>query len=132
MLGATFSGKEAAFLGKHELCRLATVSADGRPHVVPVNYVFREGRFYVAVDYATRKLKNIRSHNRVALVVDSFRPQGAVMVEGPARIIEKGAEFRSLYALFHEKFAWVRSDPWTEGQAPFIEVNPDNKVSWGL
>jgi hypothetical protein len=33
---------------------------------------------------------------------------------------------------FHEKFDWVKKDPWKQGEAPFIEVIPKTKVSWGF
>jgi len=127
-----FTEKEKAFLSKHEVCRLATVHPDSRPHVVPVSYIFDEGFFYVATDYETKKLENIRRNSKVALVVDEYRPNRAVMVEGVASIIERGPEFKRIYAMFHRHFAWVRRDPWSEGEAPFLAIKPERKASWGL
>jgi uncharacterized protein len=34
--------------------------------------------------------------------------------------------------MFYNKFDWVKNDPWEEGDAPFIEVIPKTKVSWGI
>jgi hypothetical protein len=46
--------------------------------------------------------------------------------------IERGSEFRRLYTIFQSRFEWVRQDPWKEGEAPFVRVIPNRKVSWGL
>jgi len=127
-----FAEKETRFLEANEVCRLATVYRDCRPHLVPVNYIFREGSFYIATDYGTRKLKNIQLNSKVALAVDTYRPNRAVVVEGGASVIERGPEFERIYQLFYEKFSWVRRDPWDEGEAPFLAIKPTRKVSWGL
>ncbi len=129
----TFTRAEKQFLLANEACRVATCH-DNIPHVVPVSYVFEDGTFYFATDLETRKLENMKKNRHVALAVDEYRSVGnrAVCVQGRAEIIEKGKEFARLYKIFHEKFAWVRQDPWKEGEAPFVKVVPKNKVSWGL
>lgn len=129
----TFSKLERHFLGRNEACRIATCH-DSIPHVVPVSYVFEDGAFYIAADYETRKYENIKENDRVALAVDVYSSVGnkAVCVQGRAEIIEKGKEFARLYKVFHQRFEWVRQDPWEEGEAPFLKVTPTGKVSWGL
>jgi len=66
--------REVRFLQVHELCRLATASKGGRPHVVPVVYALDGENIVIAVDYKTKKLKNLRENPKVALVVDKYRP----------------------------------------------------------
>ena len=104
------------------------------PHVVPVSYIFESNCFYFATDYGTKKLDNLQANNRVALTVDIYDSTGnkAVCVQGKARIIESGPEFEKLYRIFFSKFGWVRDNPWKEGEAPFVEVTPRTKVSWGV
>ena len=126
-----FSKKEIEFINKHEVCRLATCFND-RPHVVPVCYIFLNNSFYIATDYNTRKFRNISRNKNVALVIDVYKPNKAVMVEGVAEIIEHGQEFKEIYKLFYDRFEWVRREPGDEGEAPFIKVNIIKKVSWGL
>ncbi|MDG6991015.1 MAG: pyridoxamine 5'-phosphate oxidase family protein, partial [Nitrososphaerota archaeon] len=72
--------KQLAFLKAHELCRLATASGDAKPHVVPVIYAVDGEDVIVAVDYGTKKLRNLRENNKVALVVDEYHPNMAVMI----------------------------------------------------
>ncbi len=126
-----FKPAELRFIEENELCRLATCRR-GEPHVVPVNYLYVDGKFYIATDYGTKKLSNIKENNRVSLIIDRYRPNRAVLVIGEASILEKGPEYRDIYQKFYRKFAWVRNAPWDEGEAPFIVVTPIKKVSWGL
>jgi nitroimidazol reductase NimA-like FMN-containing flavoprotein (pyridoxamine 5'-phosphate oxidase superfamily) len=133
MAKVTFSQAEIDFLNKNEACRIATCR-DAIPHVVPVSYVFEHGSFFIATDYETRKYENIKRNKTAALVVDIYSSIGnkAVCVQGVAEIIEKGQEFARLYKVFHDRFEWVRIDPWEEGEAPFVKITPTQKVSWGL
>jgi len=124
--------KEEGFLGKNEIGRLATVSPVGMPHVVPVSYIYHGGKLLVATDYETKKYRNLSVNNRVAFVVDVYRPNRGILIQGRATIVEAGPEFAETYALFYKRFSWVRADPWKEGEAPFISIEPTNKVSWGL
>lgn len=128
-----FTPSEVDFLTQNEACRVATCH-DNIPHVTPVSYVFEDGVFYFATDLETRKLENIKANGRVALVVDIYSSKGnrAVCVQGKAELIERGNEFARLYKVFEGRFAWVRDEPWEEGEAPFVKVIPTYKISWGM
>ncbi len=127
-----FTKNEMGFLEQNELCRLATSSKTGELHIVPVSYVSHEGLIYVATDYGTRKLGNLRENPNAAVLVDTNATRKAVMISGKAELIEKGAEYRRIYKLFHSRLAWVRRAPWKEGEAPFVKITPTFKTSWGL
>lgn len=129
-----FSRLEIQFLADNEVCRVATVSPENIPHVVPVCYIFLDNLFFFATDYNTKKYKNLKQNKNVALVVDIYDSPNnkAVAVGGTAEFIERGEAFTGLYDIFHRKFEWVREDPWDEGEAPFVAVTASHKVSWGL
>jgi nitroimidazol reductase NimA-like FMN-containing flavoprotein (pyridoxamine 5'-phosphate oxidase superfamily) len=127
-----FTDEERQFLDANNGCSLATVYPDNRPHIVPVNFLLIDGLFYIASDYGTRKLKNIRANNKVALLVATFNPNKSVIVEGEASILEHGLEFKKIYDIFYKRFSWVRRDPWSEDEAPFIVIKPLKKMRWGL
>ncbi len=127
-----FSKAEERFLAKNEFGRLATISPDGMPHVVPVSYVYQDGGFWVAVDYETKKYRNLQSNRRVALVIDVVKPNRGILVQGEAEIFERGPEFKQAYEIFYKKLSWVRASPWKEGEAPFIRIIPKKKVGWGI
>jgi len=132
MGSVTFTKTEERFLKSNEIGRLATISSNGSPHVVPVSYLFDDNAFLIAVDYDTRKLRNLRRNSRTALVVDTLRPNRGILVQGIAKLVERGEEFRHAYSQFYRAFSWVRADPWKEGEAPFIRITPATKASWGL
>jgi PPOX class probable F420-dependent enzyme len=70
------------------LCRrtqLATINADGTPHVVPMSYVVLDGRLTVWTDPRSRKVVNLRRDSRVSCLVEdgaSFAEFRAVQLSG--------------------------------------------------
>jgi PPOX class probable F420-dependent enzyme len=69
--------------------KLATVRADGRPHVAPVWFVLDDDTFVFTTGEDTVKGKALRRDGRVALVVDDETPPFAyVLVEGTVEIGE--------------------------------------------
>jgi uncharacterized protein len=133
MKAVTFRKGEIKFLRLNEICRIATCY-NNLPHVTPVSYIFDKGKFYFATDYNTLKYGNLNKNNRISLVVDTTEnnKNKAVVTRGITTFIHKGRKFQNLYHMFYNKFDWVKNDPWKEGDAPFIEVIPKTKVSWGL
>ncbi len=128
-----FSEKEIKFLKSLEECRVAT-SHDGITHVKPVSFILDNDSILIATDYDTRMYKNLLSDSHIAASIDIYKTGNhqAVLVQGRAEIIDDGKDFDSIYKKFYEKFAWVRSEPWTKKEAPFIKIKPTNKVSWGI
>jgi nitroimidazol reductase NimA-like FMN-containing flavoprotein (pyridoxamine 5'-phosphate oxidase superfamily) len=122
--------KELGFLKAHEVCRLATASKDARPHVVPVIYAMDGDNVVIAVDYGTKKLKNLRENNKVALVVDVYRPNQGMMIEGECEIFERGEEYLRLLRILFDRFVYYRKNPWGEGESPILKIKPTKVVAW--
>ncbi len=129
----SFSQKEIEFLEYMEECRVAT-SHDNTPHVKPVSYIYEHETILIATDYDTRMYKNLLKNPNAAVSIDIYKNKGhkAVCLQGKVLIIENGEEFSRIYKKFHEKFEWVRDQPWEENEAPFIKIVPFSKSSWGL
>lgn len=53
-----FTIEEERFLKDNEVGRLATISENGLPHVVPVCYIYRSGSLWIATDYGTGNRPN--------------------------------------------------------------------------
>ncbi len=124
---------ETQFLQGLEEARLAT-SHDDVPHVKPVSFVFLDGMIIIATDYKTRAYENVKLNPNASVVIDIYNSGNhkAVCIQGKIEVVENGLEFITLYGIFHQKFAWVRKEPWKENEAPFLKIIPNNKVSWGL
>jgi pyridoxamine 5'-phosphate oxidase family protein len=111
---AVLSEREAVFLCRSGLGRVATVSHDGQPHVVPVVYEF-DGQFiYFSGRNLSRSLKfrHLARNEKVALVVDD------VVSVSPWRV--RGVEIRGTAELL------------TERGRPFVRITPLTSASWGL
>lgn len=122
--------KQLGFLKTHEVCRLATASKDARPHVVPVIYAMDGDDIIIAVDYGTKKLKNLRENDKVALVVDVYRPNQGMMIEGKCEIFERGEEYLRLLKVLFDRFVYYRRNPWDEGESPILKIRPTKVVAW--
>jgi pyridoxamine 5'-phosphate oxidase family protein len=102
-------------VGGRQLGRIATVGADGTPHVVPVAWIYNAVRDTIDIGghelERTKKFRDVRRSGRVAFVIDDlasedpWRPRG-LEVRGRGEAIEL--------------------------PTPLIRVHPERIVSWGL
>jgi len=58
------------FLADNKVCRMATVDKDVMPHVVPMWYVILDGDIYIENTGTTKKVRNVESNKKTALIVD--------------------------------------------------------------
>lgn len=110
----SLSEEESLYLCKGGVGRVATVSRDGQPHVVPVVFEF-DGRYiYFSGHELARslKLRNLRGNPRVAFVVDDL------VSISPWR--PRGVEIRGFAEAFNER------------GIPYVRITPVTAVSWGL
>jgi PPOX class probable F420-dependent enzyme len=122
------------------IAHLATADASGRPHVVPICFIFDGKHFYSPIDekpkrVTTSKLKrlrNIRENTRVALVIDRYDENWAklayVLVTGRARIMLGGIKHREAVALLRRKYAQYRS--MNIVRLPMIVITPKKLTAW--
>jgi pyridoxamine 5'-phosphate oxidase family protein len=113
--GVAFTEAEAEYLAENFLGRVATSSASGQPHVVPVGYRFDGTTITFGGWNLTRslKFKNLMANQRVAFVVDdlvSTRPWKA-----------RGVEIRG-----------TAKPVVSEDGVTVISITPLNIRSWGL
>ena len=116
-----FSDAELNYLAKGKLGRLATIDADGLPHVVPLGWSYNAELDTIDIggrDFAkTRKFQNVQNNPNVALVVDDvlppWRPR-CVMIRGRAEAL-------------HEA---VGRGGETLGS--IIRITPTEVISWGM
>jgi pyridoxamine 5'-phosphate oxidase family protein len=113
---SVFRESELRYLaGGKQLGRLATVGADGTPHVVPVAWIYNAVRDTIDVGGSelaeTKKFRDVARSGRAAIVVDDvgsgeeWRPRG-IEVRGRGEAIAM--------------------------PTPLIRIHPERIVSWGL
>jgi pyridoxamine 5'-phosphate oxidase family protein len=110
-----YTAAERAYLRDvHPMARLATVGADGTPHVMPLGmYTIDEQTGAIVTTgrdlTATKKWRDVLRSGRAAIVIDDvlapFRPRG-IEIRGRAEVVEEGQ--------------------------PSIRLYPERIVAWGL
>ena len=118
------------------VARLATASADARPHLVPVVFTVADDVVYTAVDAkpkattALRRLANIAANPHVALLADHYEDDWSrlwwVRADGTARLAGAEEERRAL-SLLTERYPVYRTQP---PPGPVIAVDVRRWSGW--
>src|SRR5215213_5507819 len=113
---SVFREAELRYLvGGRQLGRIATVGADGTPHVVPVAWIYNAVRDTIDIGGAelerTKKFRDVARNGRAAIVIDDLA--------GTEPWHPRGIEVRG------------------RGEAipmptPLLRIHPERIVSWGL
>jgi PPOX class probable F420-dependent enzyme len=119
------------------VARLATVDAEGRPHLVPICFALDGDVLYSAVDEKpkrTRRLKrleNIRLHPTVTVLVDHYEEDWSrlwwVRLRGEARVLDDDGESRRALALLADKYPQYRREP---PAGPVIRLEIREWLGW--
>lgn len=84
---------------------LATEDGDGRVHLTPVWYLFRDGELFVGCNSASRKVRNAAARPTASILVDVREPGAERWVSGAGPVaILSGEESRKLNAAIIERY----------------------------
>ncbi len=106
---------------------LATVRRDGRPDLVPLWYVWLDGKIFICTGSETQKYINMYNNQNVALSLPDAA--NVIVIEGEAHtaarnLIDPMAEH------FYHKYEWdFRYDETADWR--LIEVTPFKIIAWG-
>jgi PPOX class probable F420-dependent enzyme len=129
---------ERAFIVAHRVARLATVDAQGRPHVVPVVYAFDGARLYTPVDGKPKRIgarllqrvRNLQANAHASLVIDDYaedwRRLAWVQIHGLAAVADGGPAYTAGRTELRRKYPQYEALPI----ALIIVVTPTRVVSW--
>ncbi len=108
-------------VGAAEVGRLATVTVDGRPHLVPCCFALAGDTIYSAVDHKPkstqllRRLTNLRANPNATLLVDHYADDWStlwwVRADGVGRILTEGSDLADAIALLVAKYHQYRDEP---------------------
>jgi pyridoxamine 5'-phosphate oxidase family protein len=113
---SVFNEAELRYLtGGRQLGRIATVGADGTPHVVPVGWIYNAASETIDVGgyelERSKKFRDVARTGRAAIVIDDLQSTDP----------------------WHPRAIEVRG--WAEAIAlptPLIRIHPERIISWGL
>jgi coenzyme F420-0:L-glutamate ligase / coenzyme F420-1:gamma-L-glutamate ligase len=129
------------FVRAQRVARLATVDARGRPHVVPIVFVYAASQLYTPIDAKPksvpvrklRRVRNILASPHVQVLLDRYDEDwsqlGFVQLRGHAELIERGDEHREAIGLLERAYPQYAGLP-LEGR-PIIRVTIESFFSWG-
>jgi PPOX class probable F420-dependent enzyme len=117
------------------VARLATASADGRPHLVPIVFAMRGDRVYSAVDAKPKRTRNLRRLTNVAenpavsLLVDEYSDDWDalwwVRADGRGRVlVADDPEAVDAVALLAARY------PQQHGAGVVLAVDVDHWTGW--
>lgn len=104
------------------VARLATVSANGEPHLVPVTFATWDDVVVIAVDHKPKtttnlkRLRNIRATGRVSLLADEYDDDDWsqlwwVRVDGTAQVIEDEPDRSQMADRLRDRYEQYRETP---------------------
>ena len=119
------------------VARLATVTPDGRPHLVPVTFAVDGDVIFSAVDAKPKtttrlaRLRNIAAEPRVAMLADHYETDWDqlwwVRADGAATVLAGAAEMAAPLALLVRRYPQYRAAP---PSGPVIRVQVERWTGW--
>ena len=129
--------EQVQFLRENRKCALATIDKDGFPHVVAMNFVLRDGAYWMTSYGKAQKVVNIRRDPKVALMVETgsaYAELTGVMVRGHCEIIDGEEAVRQVFAWSAEARGDTYKRPTgASDSAPkrvALKIVPDKTVTW--
>jgi PPOX class probable F420-dependent enzyme len=117
--------------------RLATITPEGRPHIVPCCFALDGDVLYSAVDakpkstLLLRRLANVRANPAASLLIDHYEEDWSalwwVRVDGDGRIVEAGGERDRALRVLAAKYAQYRHQP---PPGPVLAIDTKTWRAW--
>lgn len=119
------------------MAHLATVGANGKPHLVPITFALEGDTIYFAVDAKPKRtpelqrLKNIASNPAVCLLVDHYADDWSklwwIRVDGTARVVTDPTEAGHAVDLLSIRYAQYRK---SRPSGPVVAISIERITGW--
>ena len=128
-----------AFLDGERRAHVATINADGSPHVVPLSYVVIDGLLTFWTDPRSRKVANLRRDARMTCLVeagDRFEEFRAVQLSGRVELGEDRVTSERVGLALFERASGQLTERERAAVAALVDerialtLHPDRVVTW--
>lgn len=129
------------FLEEPNLCRVATIDPESRPHVVPAWHWWDGTTFWIGAQASDTKVANIRRAGQAGIEVDAdTRRKRGIFATGTASVIDGADGLREYVRITAEQVRRYQPDRPPQdtaekysrsGSPVVIQVTPDRMISWG-
>jgi PPOX class probable F420-dependent enzyme len=119
------------------VARLATIDADGRPHLVPIVFALEGQTLYSTVDRkpkrsaTLRRIENARARPDVTVLVDHYEEEWTklwwIRLRGRARVLDEGEERERALRLLCDKYRQYQAEP---PDGPVLAVDVVDVREW--
>lgn len=127
-------------LAQRRIVAVATVGADGAPHLTATWFLYEDGALYLAIPSGSAKGRNLARNGRVAVMIDvrvAGREAGVTGI-GRAELLA-GADAEPVVQRLHRKYltddglADPRVGPvFAAVDDLAVKLNPDRWISWDM
>lgn len=105
------------------------------PHVVPVCHVLANGKVFFGTGNNSQKIRNLKANPHMAVLVDLYGEDWSAikgtLVQGTARLLQRGPEFRKIRALLYQKYPqYPEEAAIEESDSTIVELTPARVSSW--
>ncbi len=115
-----------ARLGRELTLWLATTSADGRPHLVPVWFVWFDDKLYVCVTTDSQEMANMQTNRHAAVAAPDTAD--VLIVEGAVNF-PRGETIDRVAQYFFDKYGWDMMED-DEYDWRLVEIAPSEVLAW--
>jgi PPOX class probable F420-dependent enzyme len=107
----SLSDKELAeFLESGHTLQVASIDADGYPHLAPMWYVVRDGKITFRSFTKSQKILNLRRNPKLSVLLESgetYDELKGVMIRGTATLIDDRATVLAIYGAIAAKYRMI-------------------------
>jgi PPOX class probable F420-dependent enzyme len=101
---------------------IATARPDGRPHLIPIWFVWHDGKVWICTPRGSQKIKNLQKNAAISLSLENGT--SPVVIEGAAELHFDPPWPDAIVGLFAKKYDWdIRADDSSEHM--LVEITPE-------
>jgi Pyridoxamine 5'-phosphate oxidase len=129
-----------AFLREQRVCRVASVDANGEPHVTPLWFVWDGSHLWLNSIVRAQRHVNLLRRPRVAVVVDSghnYQELHGVELHGGVEAVgdqprtgTPDATLQPVEQLYADKYIGPGAPFFHDGKHGWLRIDPDRQYTW--